>query len=434
MPLTRGRSVRFGGYLHRDSIGAAPSGAAPNFSGGVFQCPTSARDLGPLRVEHGDQERADEPDGNEQQGGVRRERRRITAAAPAPTAEATAAGVNRRPSRGERHVLDDVGQEDRGEGLPEVEGDARADPGQLAARQRGDGESEARLLDDREPAPSSHGGEPGQGVRVGQSRRGHPGDRRAEEREADPEDERDGEPDGEHHRDRDEGRQHVPRPALAARDRVLQRSPAPFRARDRGAVYHGDEPPEPEQERQDEVIGAGEGDQGTGRDAVLRVLRVLADGGRRDDDQAEQADEQAHRDDRRRSLDELAEPRKEDPHAGGLPGPGPRATVAPATPNMPSDEGAPPPVSSRNSISRSVPDSRPEAKMPASARTRLISPARLGSTWTASHGSPSVDVSPSVFATRSSRARASATWARGTRARTRPWSRRSESRVPSRTS
>src|SRR6185369_12872941 len=32
MPLTRGRSIRFGGYLHRDSIGAAPSGAAPNFS------------------------------------------------------------------------------------------------------------------------------------------------------------------------------------------------------------------------------------------------------------------------------------------------------------------------------------------------------------------------------------------------------------------
>ena len=31
MPLTRGRSVRFDGYLHRDSIGAAPSGAAPNF-------------------------------------------------------------------------------------------------------------------------------------------------------------------------------------------------------------------------------------------------------------------------------------------------------------------------------------------------------------------------------------------------------------------
>jgi len=31
MPLTRGRSIRFGGYLHRDSIGAAPSGAAPNF-------------------------------------------------------------------------------------------------------------------------------------------------------------------------------------------------------------------------------------------------------------------------------------------------------------------------------------------------------------------------------------------------------------------
>src|SRR5258707_8604972 len=30
MPLTRGRSVRFDGYLHRDSIGAAPSGAAPN--------------------------------------------------------------------------------------------------------------------------------------------------------------------------------------------------------------------------------------------------------------------------------------------------------------------------------------------------------------------------------------------------------------------
>ena len=31
MPLTRGRSVRFGGYLHRDSIEAVPSGAASNF-------------------------------------------------------------------------------------------------------------------------------------------------------------------------------------------------------------------------------------------------------------------------------------------------------------------------------------------------------------------------------------------------------------------
>ena len=31
MPLARGRSVRFGGYLHRDSNGAAPSGAAPLF-------------------------------------------------------------------------------------------------------------------------------------------------------------------------------------------------------------------------------------------------------------------------------------------------------------------------------------------------------------------------------------------------------------------
>src|SRR5215213_10451186 len=31
MPLTRGRSIRFGGYLHRDSNGAAPSGAAPYF-------------------------------------------------------------------------------------------------------------------------------------------------------------------------------------------------------------------------------------------------------------------------------------------------------------------------------------------------------------------------------------------------------------------
>src|SRR6476619_7716706 len=31
MPLTRGRSVRLGGYLHRDSIEAAPSGAASNY-------------------------------------------------------------------------------------------------------------------------------------------------------------------------------------------------------------------------------------------------------------------------------------------------------------------------------------------------------------------------------------------------------------------
>src|SRR6266545_8265672 len=38
MPLTRGRSVRFDGYLHRDSIGAAPSGAAPN----IFGCTAPA--------------------------------------------------------------------------------------------------------------------------------------------------------------------------------------------------------------------------------------------------------------------------------------------------------------------------------------------------------------------------------------------------------
>src|SRR6185312_7807124 len=42
MPLTRGRSIRFGGFLHRDSIGAAPSGAAPNFS--------SLLDRGAVRV------------------------------------------------------------------------------------------------------------------------------------------------------------------------------------------------------------------------------------------------------------------------------------------------------------------------------------------------------------------------------------------------
>ena len=35
MPLTRGRSVRFGGFLHRDSIEAAPSGAASNFTRGT---------------------------------------------------------------------------------------------------------------------------------------------------------------------------------------------------------------------------------------------------------------------------------------------------------------------------------------------------------------------------------------------------------------
>src|SRR5258705_1362422 len=43
MPLTRGRSIRFGGFLHRDSIGAAPSGAAPNFS-------TRDLDRGAVRV------------------------------------------------------------------------------------------------------------------------------------------------------------------------------------------------------------------------------------------------------------------------------------------------------------------------------------------------------------------------------------------------
>src|SRR6266542_3889805 len=38
MPLTRGRSVRFDGYLHRDSIGAAPSGAAPNILAALPRC------------------------------------------------------------------------------------------------------------------------------------------------------------------------------------------------------------------------------------------------------------------------------------------------------------------------------------------------------------------------------------------------------------
>ena len=40
--------------------------------------------------------------------------------------------------------------------LAEVERDARADPGQLAPRERGDGEAEGRLLDDGEPAPGGH--------------------------------------------------------------------------------------------------------------------------------------------------------------------------------------------------------------------------------------------------------------------------------------
>ena len=51
------------------------------------------------------------------------------------------------PGGVERQVLDDVGPEDAGELLSEVDGDLRADPRQLAARERGDREPERTRLD-----------------------------------------------------------------------------------------------------------------------------------------------------------------------------------------------------------------------------------------------------------------------------------------------
>src|SRR6185503_1775386 len=174
--------------------------------------------------------------------------------------------------------------------------------------------------------------------------------------------------------------EHVAGPALAARDRVLQGPPAPLRARDRGAVEHGDEAAEPEHEGQDQVVRAGERDQGLG--VVRAPAAVALDRGRGDQDQAEEPDEQPHRYERCRAADELAEPAEEDPHAAGSEGAA--GGPAPMPCIRPSDE-SPPPVSSRKSSSRSVPDSSPDAKIPACASRRLTSAARLGSTWTVSH-------------------------------------------------
>ena len=63
----------------------------------------------------------------------------------------------------EREVLDDIGQEDRGELLAEVNGDADADPGELAPRQRGDREPESARLADREPAAREELGDRAEG-------------------------------------------------------------------------------------------------------------------------------------------------------------------------------------------------------------------------------------------------------------------------------
>src|SRR4029079_15931164 len=215
MPLTRGRSIRFGGFLHRDSIGAAPSGAAPNFSprldrgpvrvglghaqvdratrragtdleldlafaelrplaeqelpatGGaadpelldaeaverrsapeaavpvahlaralVVHLPRHLQlpgDLRALRERYGNDERTDEPGRDEQERRIGREGRGQPIAAALEAA--AGAGVDRRAGDGEGHVLDDVGQEDRGEALAKVERDAGTDPGELAPRQ-----------------------------------------------------------------------------------------------------------------------------------------------------------------------------------------------------------------------------------------------------------------------------------------------------------
>src|SRR5215213_10785696 len=111
MPLTRGRSVRFGGYLHRDSIGAAPSGAAPNFSpqclaarpsaGTSSDLRGSAGDLGALREEDRNEERTQEPDADEHERNVGVERLREAAATPRAAAGEPATGVDGRARNGE---------------------------------------------------------------------------------------------------------------------------------------------------------------------------------------------------------------------------------------------------------------------------------------------------------------------------------------------
>ena len=172
--------------------------------------------------------------------------------------------------------------------------------------------------------------------------------------------------------------QDVPTPALASRDRALERAPLPFRACDRGAVDDGEQAAESEDEREDRLVRVGEREQRN--DACpLACRRAGPIGGRtdREHDEHEQAHQQAERDPCRQATSQLADARYEEPQAAVPPPEGEAPFPAPpARPmNVPSPPTAgSPPVSLRNSRSRSSPDSRPVAQMPASPRARLTSP------------------------------------------------------------
>ncbi len=118
--------------------------------------------LGPFGEDGGDDERADQPRRDDQERDIGLEGDRA-----APAAEGAA--VRRRHHRvggAERQVLHDVGEEDRCEPLGEVERDPDADPGELAARERGDREAERTCLGERQPAATQELRQRAEGRRV----------------------------------------------------------------------------------------------------------------------------------------------------------------------------------------------------------------------------------------------------------------------------
>ena len=149
----------------------------------------------------------------------------------------------------ERQVLHDVRQEHSGERLAEVKGDAGGNASQLASGQGGDREADDAFLDDRsQPRTNCSGSR----LSVAESLRPaveRPAIFAPTMRRADPDDERDHQTQGDHERDRGEREEDVAGPALATRDGVLERAPAPLGSGDRGAVDDREETAEAQDER-----------------------------------------------------------------------------------------------------------------------------------------------------------------------------------------
>src|SRR5215210_2415517 len=329
----------------------------------------SAADLGPLGEDRGDDERPEEPDADEKHRRVGIQRRRLLAA----TLECRT-GCDHGVGDVEREVLDDVGQEDRRELLAEVEGDPRADPRQLAAGDGRDREPERAFLDDRDRAAKELLGQAAQRLRVVEPGRRNAGQPAAGEGRDDADQERRQEPDRDDGGDRGERQQHVAAAALAARDGVLERPPRPFRARDRRAVDDREQAAEPKEEREDRVVGRGKCDERQRRgplgDARAGAVRRSANG---NEDQREEPAQERERQPRRQAAEELPEPGREEPHDGVSALRSVRVP-APAAPKLAAMPGSwDPPVSSRNSISRSLPDSSPIAQIPAPPSARFTS-------------------------------------------------------------